>query len=67
MPVKKKVETKSVEPKLKPSKVIESDSESEDEVQIARVNSVPKVISKPSVYLTNTNLKSSIHKTIKKL
>jgi len=56
MPPKKNV----VEKTKKNSKVEETDSDSDESiVEIAKVNSVPTVISKPSVYLTNTNLKSS--------
>lgn len=37
---------------------LESETDSEPVVEIARVNSVPTVISKPSIYLTNTNSKN---------
>lgn len=62
MPPKKRVVEEP--PKKSVKKVVEHDnnseteSEEESEVEIARVNSKPTVISKPSVYLTNT-LKSS--------
>lgn len=60
MPPKKKVVEKSVK-KASKKDIVESDSDSDSEsiIEIARVNSVPTVISKPSVYLTNTNSKSS--------
>lgn len=57
MPPKKRV---IEEPKKSTKKVVDqydnsdSDTEVESEVEIARVNSKPTVISKPSVYLTNT-------------
>lgn len=60
MPPRKKVveEPKKVAKK----KIIESDDETESDnesvVEIAKVNSVPTVVSKPSIYLTNTNSKT---------
>ena len=39
--------------------VVESESDTESVVEIARVNSVPTVISKPTIYLNNSNSKSS--------
>ncbi len=62
MPPKKIVE-KEVKKTATKKAVIESDldsdSDSDSVVEIAKVNSVPTVISKPSVYLTNSNVKNS--------
>lgn len=56
MPPKKSlVSKKEVEKKVAYNSESESESEPESIVEIAKVNSVPTVISKPLVYLTNTN------------
>ena len=38
---------------------IEVESDNENMFEIAKINSVPTVVSKPSVYITNSNLKSN--------
>ena len=43
----------------KPVEPVDNDSDSESIVEIAKVNSVPTVVSKPSVYLSTSTLKSS--------
>ncbi len=59
MPPKKRVE--EVKKTISKKTLSESDSESDSDsvFEIAKVNSVPTVISKPSVYLTNSNVKNS--------
>jgi hypothetical protein len=62
MPPKKRVVEESSKKSIK--KVVEHDNNSEtesyveEEVEITRINSKPTVISKPSVYLTNTSKNS---------